>query len=92
MVIAAVALTGKPYSAKLALDETILHELRKNMEQDLKHGGKKPSVTPSTALLNQKLGISPAPRMLTPSEIELLRQSKREMAEVYRMRKSAGSC
>ena len=62
------------------------------MEQDLKHGGKKPSVTPSTALLNQKLGISPAPRMLTPSEIELLRQSKREMAEVYRTRKSAGSC
>jgi len=32
VVIAAVALTGKPYSAKLALDETILHELRK------KHG------------------------------------------------------
>jgi hypothetical protein len=32
VVIAAVALTGKPYSAKLALDETILHELRR------KHG------------------------------------------------------
>ena len=40
-------------------------------------GGKTGSVTPSTALLNQKLGTSPAPRMLTPSEIELLRQSKR---------------
>ena len=26
------------------------------------------------------------------SKIELLRQSKLEMAEVYRMRKSAGSC
>ena len=62
------------------------------MELNLKAGGKKPLVTPSTALLNQKLGISPAPLMLTPSEIELLRQSKREMAEVYRMRKSAGSC
>ena len=62
------------------------------MEPNSKHGGKKTSVTPSTALLNQKLGISPAPRMLTPSEIELLRQSKREMAEVYRIKKAAGTC
>jgi hypothetical protein len=59
------------------------------MEPNLKHGGKETLVTPSTALLNQKLGISPAPRMLTPSEIELLRQSKREMAEAYRSRKAA---
>lgn len=56
------------------------------MELNLQHGGKKTSVTPSTALLNQKLGISPAPRMLTPLEIELLRKSKREMAEAYRTR------
>ena len=61
------------------------------MEPILNHGGKKTSVTPSTALLNQKLGISLAPRMLTPSEIELLRQSKREMAEDYRTRRAAGT-
>jgi hypothetical protein len=42
------------------------------------------SITPSTLLLNQKLGISPAPRMLTKSEIELLRQSKQEIARLLR--------
>jgi hypothetical protein len=51
------------------------------MEQILKTGGKESSVTPSTSLLNQKLGTLPAPRMLTPSEIELLRQSKQEIQE-----------
>ncbi len=51
------------------------------MAQNSKTGGKTDSVTPSTRLLNQKLGISPAPRRLTPSEIELLLQSKRELAE-----------
>jgi hypothetical protein len=54
-----------------------------------KHSGMKTLVTPSTALLNQKLGISPVPRMLTQSETELLRQSKREMVEAYRARKVA---
>ena len=44
-------------------------------------GGKTISVTPSTALLIQKLGTSPAPRMLTPNEQELLRSSKNEMVE-----------
>lgn len=44
------------------------------------NGSKSGSVTPSTALLNQNLGISPGYRMLTPSEIELLRKSKREIA------------
>lgn len=38
------------------------------------------SITPSTALLNQKLGISTGYRNLTPSEITLLRQSKQEIA------------
>jgi hypothetical protein len=47
----------------------------------LKTGGSDNSLTPSTRLLNQKLGTSPAPRRLTPSEIELLLQSKRELAE-----------
>jgi len=51
------------------------------MEQNLNIGGSSDSLTPSTRLLNQKLGISPAPRRLTPSEIELLLQSKRELAE-----------
>ncbi|MBI5906991.1 MAG: hypothetical protein HY853_00120 [Burkholderiales bacterium] len=51
------------------------------MEQNLKPGGSDDSLTPSTRLLNQKLGTSPAPRRLTPSEIELLLQSKRELAE-----------
>jgi hypothetical protein len=52
----------------------------KNM-QTLKTGGKTASVTVSTALLNQRLAISNAPRMLTPSEIKLLRQSKSEIAD-----------
>ena len=50
------------------------------MEQNLKTGGWDDSLTPSTRLLNQKLGTSPTPRRLTPSEIELLMQSKRELA------------
>lgn len=53
------------------------------MEQNLKIGGASDSLTASTRLLNQKLGTSPAPRRLTPSEIVLLRQSKREMALRY---------
>ena len=39
-------------------------------------------VTPSTALLNRMIGTSPAPRMLTPYEIRLLRQSAQEMSQV----------
>ena len=50
------------------------------MEQNLKPGGLDDSLTPSTHLLNQKLGTSPAPRRLTPSEIELLTRSKEELA------------
>ena len=51
-------------------------------ERTLKNGGKNTSATPSIALLNRKLGPSPAPRMLTPSEIDLLRQCVQEVAEV----------
>ena len=51
------------------------------MEQNLKTGGLDDSLTPSTRLLNQKLGISPALKRLTPFEIELLLQSKKELAE-----------
>lgn len=50
------------------------------MEQNLKTGGLDDSLTPSTRLLNQKLGISPELRRLTPSEIELLIRSKQELA------------
>jgi len=57
------------------------------MAKNLKSGGKSDSVTPSTASLNRKLGISPAPRMLEPSEIALLRRSKQEIAA--KLKKSA---
>ncbi len=50
------------------------------MDTNSKPGGGTSSVTPSTRSLNQKLGISPAPRALTPQEIALLRQSKQEIA------------
>ena len=50
------------------------------MEKNLKTGGLDDSLTPSTRLLNQKLGTSPALRRLTPSEIELLLRSKQELA------------
>ena len=38
-------------------------------------------LTPSTVLLNRIFGTSPVPRMLTPYEIDLLQQSKKEMAQ-----------
>lgn len=41
-------------------------------------------LTPSTALLNKKIGKSPSPRMLTRSEIELLRRSAYEIVQVLR--------
>lgn len=45
-----------------------------------KDGGRTGSVTPSTASLNQRLGTSPGPRMLSAYEIGLLRQSAKEIA------------
>lgn len=44
------------------------------------------SITPATALLNQMLVAAPGPRMLTPSEQDLLRQSKKEVGERSRVR------
>lgn len=41
-------------------------------------------VTPSVAELQRLIGPSPAPRMLTPYEIELLRKCAQETAEVMR--------
>lgn len=42
------------------------------------------TLTPATAELKRRLGVSPKPRMLTPKEIELLRKSAREVADVTR--------
>ena len=47
-----------------------------------RRGGGNTSATPSIALLNRSVGTSPAPRMLTPYEIDLLRRSKAEMARL----------
>ena len=47
-----------------------------------RNGGGNISLTPSTALLNRRLGTSHAPRELTPYEVDLLRRSKAEMARV----------
>ncbi len=42
------------------------------------------SPTHSITLLNQRLGISPAPRMLTRFEIDLLRKCQEEVVQVTR--------
>lgn len=47
-----------------------------------KRGDGAVSATPSITLLNRRLGIAPAPRMLTRYEIDLLRQSAKEVAQV----------
>ncbi len=54
------------------------------MEKTPKNNEKEVGITPSIALLNRRLGTSPAPWMLTLYEIDLLRQSKKEVAEVAR--------
>lgn len=53
-------------------------------ESTLEECGGKRSLTPSVAELQRLIGTSPACRMLTPYEIELLRKSKKEMAQVLR--------
>ena len=53
-----------------------------DMDDTLRRGGLNISATPSIALLNQKLGTSPAPRMLEQFEIDLLRKSKEEVFKV----------
>ena len=54
----------------------------KNTVSVSRSGGANTSATPSIALLNRKLGTSPAPRTLTPFEIDLLRQCAREAMDV----------
>lgn len=56
------------------------------MDKNSKTGGLLPSAIALNASLNQRLGTSLAPTMLTPSEQELLRQAGREIDE--RMAKS----
>jgi hypothetical protein len=83
--LVATSLIGKPYSAKIAVCMQQLTDLRsKCMAKISNCGGKTGSVTPSTALLNQKLDTFQTPPMLTLSEIELLRKSKREMAARFK--------
>ena len=53
-----------------------------NTERTSKSGSGSVSATPSIDLLNRRIGTSPAPRMLTPSEIDLLRQCVKEASEV----------
>ena len=52
------------------------------MDRNSSNVGGKFSATPSIALLNRRLGTSPAPRMLTPDEVDLLRRCAREASDV----------
>ena len=54
----------------------------RNATQASKNAGGNISAAPSIALLNRRLGTSPALRMLTPSEIDLLRQCAKEASEI----------
>ncbi len=56
------------------------------MIKNSKVGAEADGVTPSTALLNQQVGICSGYRMLTPYEQELLRKSKKELGEQMRIR------
>lgn len=58
------------------------------MAQNPNTDGRSDSLTPATRLLNEMIGTSPVPRMLTPYEIELLQQSKREIADYVRQQYS----
>ena len=52
------------------------------MDRNSNNVGRKFSATPSIALLNRRLGTSPAPRMLTPYEVDLLRRCAKEASDV----------
>ena len=67
-----------------AIIRIVRHDMNsvKNTDRTLKSGAGDSPLTPSTALLKRRLGVSPASRMLTPYEIGLLRRSKREMADI----------
>ncbi len=61
-----------------------LEHLENDTAWDSSNGGATSLVTPSTALLNRKLATWKGLRMLKPSEVDLLRQSKKEMVEAIR--------
>lgn len=54
----------------------------KDTEQPSESKDENTGVPPSVVKLQRLIGPSPAPRMLTPYEIELLRKSKREIDQV----------
>ena len=54
----------------------------KSTAQTSSTGGASSLATPSIAMLNRLIGTSPAPRMLTPYEVDLLRQCVKEAAAV----------
>ena len=56
----------------------------KDTDRTSKDDGGNRSPTPSVAKLQRLIGPSPAYRMLTPYEIELLRKCVQETAEVVR--------
>lgn len=80
-VIGASVLTGKPFSANLALSAETLKLLLQNMEPNSKSGGVQLSTSAMSALQSLKRVISSTPRPLTASEVELLRRSKDEVAK-----------
>ena len=53
-------------------------EIERNMDNNLKTGGKSNSVSDSIVLPGKKLATSKTPLMLTPSEIALLRLDLQE--------------
>ncbi len=55
---------------------------KKNTTSASRSRGASTSATPSIALLNRRLGVSPAPRNLTPYEIDLLRRCAQEAMDV----------
>lgn len=59
--------------------------------EDPKMDGQTSYITPSTAKLNQLLASSPGPRNLTPSEVELLRQSAKEIHQALREAKTTAT-
>lgn len=62
-----------------------------DMDMASNSAGGSTSATPSIASLNGRPGTSPVPRMLTRSEIDLLRLSEAEVAPVNREVLVAGS-
>lgn len=53
-----------------------------NTKYSLDLGVDEHGLTPSAAKLKRILGVSPAPRMLTPYEVDLLRKAAQEIDEV----------